>query len=321
MMNFRRASGNFSGDSLVMIGNWLRDFLLRDWSLKLLALAITLGLWLGVTGQRAPATIRLRGVQLRFLLPADMEISNEARDEVDITLSGTKRALDEISVRDLVASLDIRNLKPGGRVARLTRETVTMELPDGVRIERIEPASIALRLERSLEREVEVEPRLEGKPAEGFEVRGVQITPQRIHVRGPESHILALERATTETIPLDGATQSITNAQTAIDIPDQKIVALTPIVNVRVEISERRIEKRLTGVSVRAEGGTAQPDRANILIRAPASLLESLRAEDVSLILEPGDQNSLVPRLLLPPGMDGQIELLATEPARFTTKP
>ena len=321
MINFRRASAR-SGDLGKVIRGWLRDFLLRDWSLKLLALAITLGLWFGVTGKRAPTTIRLRGVQLRFLLPPDLEISNDARDEVDVTLSGAKRALDEINVRDLVASVDVRRLKPGERVARLTREAVTMGLPEGVVIERIEPASVALRIERSVEREVEVEARLEGQPAEGYEVRGVQIAPQRISVRGPESHVLALGRAPTETIPLDGATQTLTNAQTSVDIIDQKIVPLTPLVSVNVEIGERRVEKRFADVSVRAAGGEAeaQPGKANILIRAPASLVESLRAESLSLVLELGGDGRVTPRLELSPGVAGQVDLISTEPAKFTLR-
>ncbi|MBA2338829.1 MAG: hypothetical protein H0V88_00390 [Pyrinomonadaceae bacterium] len=323
MMNFRSSNDRSGSSDLASVArSWLRDFMLRDWSLKLLALAIALGLWFGVIGQRAPATIRLRGVQLRFLLPSDLEISNDTRDEVDVTLSGAKRALDEISVRDLVASVDIRKLKPGDRVARLTRETVTMELPDGVAIERIEPASIALRVERSIEREVEVEARLDGQPAAGYEVRGVQIEPQRIRVRGPESHVRALEHATTETIPLDGTTQTITNTQTSVDVLDQKLVALTPNVSVRVEIGERLVEKRFNGVSVRAANGeaVAQPERATVLVRAPVSLVESLRAENLILVLEYASDASVIPRLELTPGMNGQVELLATEPARFTLK-
>ena len=35
-----------------------RRMFLQDWSLKLLALAITLALWLAVTGQNEPLTIR-----------------------------------------------------------------------------------------------------------------------------------------------------------------------------------------------------------------------------------------------------------------------
>ncbi len=50
---------------------------LEDWGLKLLALAITVVLWLAVTGQNKPVTLRVSGVQLNFLRPEGLEISNE----------------------------------------------------------------------------------------------------------------------------------------------------------------------------------------------------------------------------------------------------
>ena len=45
----------------------LRKLFVEDWGLKLLALAITVVLWLGVTGQNKPVTLRVSGVQLNFL--------------------------------------------------------------------------------------------------------------------------------------------------------------------------------------------------------------------------------------------------------------
>ncbi|MDQ1560635.1 MAG: hypothetical protein QOD32_3695, partial [Pyrinomonadaceae bacterium] len=63
-------------DAVQMGRRWLHDLLFADWGLKLLALAITLGLWFAVTGQRVPTTARLRKVPLFFVLPPDMEISN-----------------------------------------------------------------------------------------------------------------------------------------------------------------------------------------------------------------------------------------------------
>ena len=92
---------------------WTYDFLTTDWTLKLLALAITLGLWFAVTGQRAPVTVRLRGVQLAFLRPADMEISNDPRDEVEVTVSGSRRALNELNAPNLILNVDITGERAG----------------------------------------------------------------------------------------------------------------------------------------------------------------------------------------------------------------
>src|SRR5918997_3649356 len=136
----------------VLIGRrWLHDLVFADWGLKLVAFAIALGLWLAVTGQRAPATARLRGVPLHFVLPPDMEIGNEPREQVDVMLRGSRRVLNALRAGDVVLSYDASAHRVGERTLRLTPASVTLELPEGVSgegltVERIEPANVPLRL-------------------------------------------------------------------------------------------------------------------------------------------------------------------------------
>ena len=301
---------------------WLRELVFEDWGLKLLALAITLGLWYGITGQRTPATIRLRGAQLVFLLPNDKEISNDPRDEVTVTLRGGRRALDTISVRDLIVSVDIHRLPAGDHVVRLSPETVTMELPEDVHLERIEPATVLVRLEGRIEREIPVRVRLEGELPAGYEQRGVQAIPNRIRVRGPESQVMAIESAPTEHIPINGLTESRTFEQVSIDIADRRVVPIDALVIVRLEVGETQSERQLTGVHVRlpeGEEGAARPARANITVRGDRSVIENLRAENVELVLEQTPEGALRPRLrLLLPDLAGRITLVSTEPAEFS---
>jgi len=214
----------------------LRRLFLKDWNLKLLALAITLGLWFAVTGQRTLVTRRFRGVQLNFQLPDNMEISNDSLAEIDLTLTGAERDLDLINARDLTATIDITDRRSGERVVQLTPGRLKMDLPNGVRLERIEPGAIQLRLEPTLERELDVEAKLEGKLPDGYGLRKVKVNPQKIRVRGPASHINALTKASTETISLDGRKESFNAQQITIDIPDQKVAVLNAVVDIFVEI-------------------------------------------------------------------------------------
>lgn len=232
-------------DAAVIVRRWLHDLLFADWGLKLLALAITVGLWLAVTGQRAPATARLRRVPLHFVLPADMEIANEPREEVDVTLRGGKQALNSLRSQDVVVNYDASAFNSGERLVRLARDTVSLELPEGadsadIAIERIEPATLPLRLERRIEREIEVEPRLEGKLPDGYELVGTEARPQRVRVRGPESVVEGLNKAPTETVLLDGKTASFVAQQIAIDLPDHRLVPLDAVVDVIVRIGEKQ---------------------------------------------------------------------------------
>src|SRR5919206_2730472 len=132
------------GDGRSAARRWLRALLFEDWTLKVMALAITLGLWYAVTTQRAPATMRLRAVQLEFILPDGVDIGNEPVDEVDVTLEGSQGKLAELNARNLVARADLTELRAGDRVLRLTDRNVSMDLPEGVRIVSINPRSLTL---------------------------------------------------------------------------------------------------------------------------------------------------------------------------------
>lgn len=318
-MAFRFAKKSAPVDTRSMLARWLRALLFEDWGLKLLALLITVGLWYAVTAQRAPATVRLRSVPLEFLLPENIEISNDPVEDVDVTLEGSQGKLADINARNLVARADVTMLKPGDRVARLTEKNVLMDLPDGVRIVDLTPRSVTLRLEPVVEREVPVEARFEGELPEGFLRTGVQINPSTVRVRGPESHVQAIDKAYTETISLEGQRESLTLPQIAVDIPDRKVSPLASSVAVRVEISEQRVEKRFTAIPVRsAVGGQVRPAVATVGLRGPRSAIESLKTEEIRVVLEVREDGSFAPRLALPRGLEGRVELFSISPTEFS---
>lgn len=312
-MFFRATEQRARDAAPALAQRWLRAVFLEDWGMKLLALIITLGLWYGVTSQRVPASRRLSGVQLSFLRRDDVEISNDPLKSVEVTLQGRKNDIDHLTANNLVATVDVSSYRLGDRVVRLTRESVSLNLPEGVRVENIEPGSVALRLERRVERELEVAARLEGKVPEGYEMRGVEITPPRVRVRGPESRVNMLDKAPTETIPLDGQRESFNWPQTAIEMLDPKIVTLDPVVAVRVEIGEERIERTFAGVGVRAlyEGEPVPTATTNVVLRGARSVVENLRPENFEILLERQPDGSVQPRLSTT--MQGRIELVSVK--------
>jgi YbbR domain-containing protein len=301
--------------------HWLRIIFVEDWGVKLLALVISLALWYGVTGQRKATTIRVPRVPLNFRLPSDTEISNDPRTEVEITLTGSKRALDTINVRDLIANVDVSDLKPGEYSVQLTTERVTMGLPDGVRYGDVQPNNVQLRLEPRVERELEVEVRRAGNVPEGYDLRGINATPNKVKVRGPASHVNMLEKAPTQVISLDGRRESFTLPQTPIEISDKKVDLIDAVVSVHVEIGEQRVEKSLSGVSVSAsDGAQVRPETTTITVYGERSVINQLRPDTVKLILDVAPDGSYAPRLELPADLQGRVELRSTNPAVFTRR-
>ncbi len=216
---------------------WLRRILFEDWGLKLLALAVTVVLWMAVTGQNTPVTQRY-GVQLNFLRPAGMEISNDPPDSVEAILTGSPAKLAEMGTQ-LTATIDITDQRAGERVIRLS-DRAQITLPTGVTIKGFRPATTTVRLEPVVETQVELEVKLEGKLSEDYEVKSVSTTPSHVRLRGPSDRMNAVRKATTETVWLDGRTETFTVSGVAINVPDPKIELLDPTVDIRIEIVEKK---------------------------------------------------------------------------------
>jgi YbbR domain-containing protein len=88
---------------------------------------------------------------------------------------------------------------------------------------------------REIEREITVEPSVEGKPAPTYEVKEVLVTPARVRVTGPASSVNSLEKAPTQTISIEGRRESFDAPRTAIQVADPK-VAVHDTVNIHVTI-------------------------------------------------------------------------------------
>jgi YbbR domain-containing protein len=290
----------------------LRRIFIEDWSLKLLSLAIAIVLWMLVTGQNQPVTAHLN-VQLNFIRPPSLEISNDPPRTVDVMLTGSRNKLDDLTSLDLVATVDITDQRAGERVLRLA-DKAQIALPQGIKVDGFQPSAIPVRLEEIVERQVPIEPKLEGQPANGFEVYGVSSNKGSVNVRGPASHVDGLQKVLTESIWLAGHRESFTASNVAIDVPDPKVDLLEPVVNVDVEIGERRVEKTFSGVSVStADGEKVQPATTAVTVLGVASLINSLKPEEVKIVLD----NDRKPQLEVPDALKGKITLKSVQTSKF----
>ncbi|MCU0240640.1 MAG: CdaR family protein [Pyrinomonadaceae bacterium] len=175
--------------------NLLERIFLRDWGTKLIALAITLAIWFGITGQTT--TRRIQTIHLNFISPNTMQISNEPIHEIEITVSGDKNKIDRLKSEDLIASVDLSSVNSGEKVLELKPENVNLDLPSGVKLVEIQPNKILVKLEKTVEREIKVSAETEGNLANGFEIYDKIFSPAFVRVRGPESIIKSLENILT----------------------------------------------------------------------------------------------------------------------------
>lgn len=284
--------------------NILRKVFLEDWLMKLVALIITFALWVGVTGLSQPAVQRMNGIPLALRYSENVDVTSPI-EELNIVISGDKRKIDQINKNDLIISLDLTGEQPGDKVVLLTPNTVSLPLPNGIKIDEISPRQITVKIEPLEVREVPVNAVTFGQIAEGFEVYGQAVNPAKIRVRGPANLVRPLAMVTTDKIDLTGKNADFTARQIAINITNAaKVIPLEPLVDVSFRIGERRIERSF---SVPVEGDPKR--KVNVVLYGGRSLFEGVKPEDLSVEMVADGHGGERPAVTLPPRLADQVEI------------
>ena len=285
--------------------NLLRKIFLEDWLTKLIALGITLALWLGVTGLQKPITTRLNNLTLQPRLSNNFEITNSPVTEVALVITGDSHKLDEIKPENLIVSVDLTEVKVGEQVVQLIPDTINVALPNGVKVIEVQPNKIAIKIEAVEEREIPIRAETEGNLAEGFEIYNTAVLPQKVRVRAPSSFIKSLEFLSTEKVNIDNRNADFTAQQVKLNIVNPKVTTSDSIVDVVFRIGEKRIE-RLFLVPVQADSGEK---KATVILYGARSILENITLENlkVELVKTDAGENSL--RLIMPAEIQDKVEI------------
>lgn len=289
----------------IFFSRLFRKIFLDDWLTKLVALLITLALWYGVSGLRAPKTVRLRAVALNLQVSNDVEITNAPVTEVDIVVTGDKRKTEILNSRDLTVLLDLTNIQPGDQMINLTTENVNLQLPSGVKLDEIQPNKIAVKIETVEEREIAVKAETEGNVGENFEIYDENIVPAKVRVRAPSSYIKSLNFVSTEKINIENRTADFAEKQVALSVSNPKATLLDTAVDVFFRIGEKRGEKSFT-ISVKDEEKTKN---VKVTLYGAQSLLQNLDAKKLQVSIVKTEAGSEAAQVSLPDELQGKIQI------------
>jgi YbbR domain-containing protein len=196
----------------------------RNLGLKFLSICIAGMLWLVVAGERVVERVMRAPVEMQNL-PDGLELVGNPPDTVEVRLRGPSGALSRMAAGDMSAVLDLRTARPGRRLFHLTQSNVNV--PYGMEVVQVGPATLTLEFEMSGVRVVPVEPDVEGRPPAGYEVTRVTSDPQTVEVSGPESALKRLQAAITEPVSVENQTRPVREVVT-IGVPDPSLRLVTP---------------------------------------------------------------------------------------------
>jgi hypothetical protein len=122
---------------------WLRQFVLRNAGMKLLALAISFFLWSTYTAE--PFAEVGYNVPIAFVnVPAGLAISGDAPNAARVLVRGRAGLLRQLVPSDLSLSVNLSAATPGDTAIQLTPAMV--EVPYGTEVVRVTPSGFRVSL-------------------------------------------------------------------------------------------------------------------------------------------------------------------------------
>jgi len=170
-----------------------------------LALAISVFIW--AVAQGTSSVIQSFDVEVELVgVEEGLVITDQSSDEVNVRLRGSRAALRNLNTDQLKYRVEAKGGKPGVAVYEVDVDTI--DHPAGTQFVGYSPSRLQVRFEKRGRKAVGVRAEIEGTPAPGFHVAGVDIEPQKVWLEGARSQVMRLNEVVTEAIDIAGLASS-----------------------------------------------------------------------------------------------------------------
>ncbi len=178
--------------------------LTENWTLKIISLIFALLLWMFIMGERRLEVGYRVPLELQNI-PRELMVANEVPSLVDVRVSGPSTLQMKVSPNDISIIVDLTDLKPG--LTTFKRLEEKLNLPSGLRVTRLSPSFIDLKLERIKQKLVPIKIALAGEPLSGFKVGSIRVVPNEVLVEGAETELKSVSEVITDEVDLHGVNE------------------------------------------------------------------------------------------------------------------
>ncbi len=289
-----------------------------NFGLKVLALTIAVGLW--IAGHRDIE--RAIEVPIAFRnIPSDLMLADNRIDYVVLRINGPRTLVSTLDPDDLKLSLDLSGAKPGDVSYPLG--TGSFKIPRGVKVARITPPVVHLRLEPLAKRSLPVVVKFAGKPATGYRIGPVATQPANVSVSGPTEEVRRLTELETMPVDIDGDSGAI-KRKVRLSAAGKPFSFMPDHVEVTVELEEEESIREFVDIPVLAQDFSEPymitPPWVSLKVSGAKSLIDKLEltGDEVYLNLKglPVGEHNLSLMVKFPAG----VRVIEQKPRRFRVR-
>lgn len=213
----------------------IKEWLMENGSYKIVALLITLILWVTVLGSKDLNIYK--SVKLDVQLPEELIVANPVADQVQLQISGSRLSLKKIHKGLQPITINLKDAKPGRTVVPIPSEDIG--LPFGSKILSVTPSSLVLDIDRMTVKWLPIRVDWVSEESPINTVRVINIKPTGVQVRGASSVLNRLDAVWTEPINLkqimlDGSRRSV---EIRTQIKDLNFAGVLPVEDKNVTVT------------------------------------------------------------------------------------
>ena len=249
----------------------------RDMGLRLISLALAIGLWIFVNaGEHGYAhsfnvPISYRG------LPPGFVLTNQHPSFLIIQVSGPRTLLSIIDPSHLRLRLDLTGVGIGQASFKIG--TDSFPVPRHTEVTSVLPSQIVLDVDKIVTREIPVHLALTGAPGEGYKIASAEVAPATVVVRGPSREVARIDEVDTEALEVAGITDdfsrpvNLLSPESSVRLESDEVMAkvtLAPVVTQK-EFRDVPITVRDTDLKFRMD-----PRHVNVVLSGPLLTLQKI---------------------------------------------
>ena len=229
-----------------------------------------------------------------YKLPEGLTLIGPPLKEIEVRVQGALAALEYLALNKPRYSLDLSGVAIG--VESIPINPDMLQMPDGVKITRVNPAYLTIRVDRRLKKQVPVMISVSGKPAASFFVDDLLAKPSMAMICGPETVLDPIDAVLTQPIDVNGRSESF-KKETALDLgAGVEVCVSSGIILAEIYIAEKEVTRRFTDILVEGENTpfnfSISPPTITIEIKGPQKIVENLQPEkDIRVLVELKDLN------------------------------
>lgn len=246
----------------------------KDFLLKFVSLLLAVILWSFVGGEDRVDKNVMVPIEI-INLPRDLVISNQFKKEIEVTVSGPRSMILEMTNRAVTRQVDLSAATPGTMV--IENDNDHIPVPRGITVQRVQPSSIILSLDKLIQKQFPVTARTVGRVADGYFIKSLKTDPEVISITGPQTTLSQFDELFTKAINLDGVKQSA-QIQVPLEL-ETAIVELIGETSVTADlmVGLETVTKTMEGMKVHAaiDGvlREVQPETVKVTANIPLMLL------------------------------------------------